>query len=312
MKQNNIDLSLLRTYCINERLSKASLQDAGRPHIRGASFKEFVDSMPNFLASKDLKLFVQEIIKARQGNKTIILAMGAHPIKVGLSPIIIDLIEKGVITAFASNGASIIHDFEIAYQGATSEDVAKELDSGLFGMARQTTQFLNEAINNGVARGVGIGTAIGEFIAKSDFKYKDKSIFAICFKKAIPATVHVAIGADIIHMHPEAKGASIGEGSMRDFRLFTEVVSGLEGGVLINLGSAVIMPEIFLKALNIVRNLGFKANDFTTANFDFIQHYRPTVNILKRPTQLGGRHFAFTGHHEIMFPLLSAMILENL
>ncbi|MCX8070661.1 MAG: hypothetical protein N2738_09185 [Thermodesulfovibrionales bacterium] len=309
---SRINLSLLNTYSLSERFSKASVNNAGKPHKKGGSFREFISSMPDFLASRDIKLFVEAVIKARQSNKPVILAMGAHPIKVGLSPIIIDLIQREVITAFATNGASIIHDFEIAYQGATSEDVSREIDTGLFGMARETGKMLNEAINKGVSRGLGIGKSVGEFISNSDFMYKDKSIFSTCFDKNIPATVHITIGADIIHMHKEADGSSIGMGSLMDFRLFTEVVSFLDGGVFINLGSAVVLPEVFLKALTTVRNLGFEVKDITTANFDFIQHYRPTVNVLKRPTQAGGRHFAFTGHHEIMFTLLSAMIIEGL
>lgn len=307
-----IDLSCLKTYSLSNRFSKSSLDDAAKPHLKGASFLEFINSMPNFLAAKDLHLFTKSIIKATRESKQVILAMGAHPIKVGLSTLIIDLIKRGIITAIATNGASIIHDFEIAYQGATSEDVSKEIDTGLFGMARETCMMINEAITEGVSNGHGIGKAIGKFISNSNLKYKDKSIFATCFEKNIPATVHVTIGADIIHMHKEASGANTGEGSLRDFRLFTECVSFLDGGVFINLGSAVVMPEVFLKALTTVRNLGYEVKDITTANFDFIQHYRPFVNVLKRPTQLGGRHFAFTGHHEIMFPLMCAMIIEGL
>jgi hypothetical protein len=312
MSNCSIDLTKLKTYSIKERKSKVSVNDVGRAHKGGATFEDFVHSLPKFLAAKDLRELAEGIVKARAKGRPVILSMGAHPIKVGLSPIIIDLIERDIITAVATNGASIIHDFEMAYLGQTSEDVAAELDSGAFGMARETAQWVNRAIIEGVNKGHGIGRAIGESIASSSFPHKDLSIFAACYKKGIAATVHVAIGTDIIHMHPEADGAAIGEGSLRDFRLFTEVVSGLEGGVYINVGSAVIMPEIFLKALTTVRNLGFQVFDFTTANMDFIQHYRPTVNILRRPTHKGGRHIALTGHHEIMFPLLAAIVVEAL
>ncbi len=312
MNPQRIDLNGLKRYCLTYRKSKATIEEAAKRHSKGASFSDFIDSLPDFLAAKDLKGLARSVIDARSGNRPVILTMGAHPIKVGLSPLIIDLIERGVITTFATNGASVIHDFEMSYIGCTSEDVAAEIDNGSFGMAEETARFINKAISEGVRRGLGIGTAIGEMIVRSGFKGADDSIFAACYKKGIPATVHVAVGTDIIHMHPEAEGAAIGEGSLRDFKTFTESVSALEGGVLINLGSAVIMPEVFLKALTIVRNLGFVVNDLTTANLDFIQHYRPTMNVLKRPTQRGGRHFAITGHHEIMFPLLAAMIVEGL
>ncbi len=221
--------------------------------------------------------------KARQNDRPVILGMGAHPIKVGLSPLIIDLMRKGIITALATNGACIIHDFEISFIGHTSEDVGKELCSGTFGMARETGRYLNRAINEGAKKGNGIGKAVGEMIYRSKFKFKGKSVFASAYEHDIPATVHVAIGTDIIHMHPDADGAAIGEGSFRDFRLFTSVVSDLEGGVYVNLGSAVLMPEVFLKALTIARNLGNKVENITTVNMDFIQHYRPTANVLKRP-----------------------------
>lgn len=312
MKYKQINLSGLKTYSIKERNSKVSIDKSAMPHKKGSPFGEFINGLPDFLAAKDLRAVAQAIVNAHKNKRPVVLGMGAHPIKVGISPLIIDLIQRGVITAIATNGACIIHDFEISYIGQTSEDVARELCTGAFGMAKETGQMLNSAINIGVKKGYGIGRCIGEFIDFSDFEFKDRSIFREAYRLNIPATVHVAVGADIIHMHPEANGASIGEGSLRDFRLFTSVVADLEGGVYINLGSAVVLPEVFLKALTIARNLGNKVEEFTTVNMDFIQHYRPRENVLRRPTMIKGQCFALTGHHEIMFPLLCAMIIEEL
>jgi deoxyhypusine synthase len=238
--------------------------------------------------------------------------MGAHPIKVGLSPIIIDLMKKNIITAIATNGACIIHDFELSFIGHTSEDVGKELNKATFGMARETGRYLNRAIATVAKKGYGIGKSIGKLISESRFRFKERSIFATAYELDIPATVHIAIGTDIIHMHPDADGCAIGEGSLKDFRLLCSVVSDLNGGVYINLGSAVIMPEVFLKALTVARNLGNKVEDITTVNMDFIQHYRPRENVLKRPTLQKGSAYALTGHHEIMFPLLAAAIIEEM
>lgn len=312
MKYSRIDLSKLKTYSIKDRNSKVLIGKAAKQHGKGKTFSDFVDALPDFLAASDLKAVVKSIVKAYKNSRPVILGMGAHPIKVGLSPVIIDLMQRGVITAVAANGACIIHDFEIAYIGQTSEDVARELCTGAFGMADETGRMLNNAVNDGVKQGKGIGSAVGGFIESSEFSFKEKSIFREGFRLDIPATVHVAIGSDIIHMHPQADGGSIGEGSLRDFRLFTSVVADLEGGVYINLGSAVILPEVFLKALTTARNLGHRVEEFTTVNMDFIQHYRPGENVLKRPTMMKGQCFALTGHHEIMVPLLAAMIIEEL
>ncbi|MBN2654385.1 MAG: hypothetical protein JXR79_04650 [Nitrospirae bacterium] len=311
MKYCQIDLKGLKTYSAKERQSKASIASAADPYSKGANFSDFIKSLPGFLAANDLRAVASAVVKARQKGRPVVLGMGAHPIKVGLSPILIDMINKDIITALACNGACIIHDFEMAFMGQTSEDVAAELGNGSFGMAKETGQGLNRAINDGVASGAGIGAAIGRFIDSSDFEYRQKSIFRTGFLKDIPMSVHVAVGSDIIHMHKEADGAAIGEGSLRDFRLFASVVADLHEGVYINLGSAVVMPEVFLKALSVARNLGNKVDDFTTVNMDFIQHYRPRENVLKRPTQGNGRSYAITGHHEIMFPLLCAMIIEE-
>lgn len=311
MNYKPISVEALKRYSLANRSSKVSVAELGLPHAAGGSFADFVRSLPGFLAANDLRAVSRAVVEARRNGRPVVLGMGAHPIKVGLSPIIIDLMRRGIITAFAGNGACIIHDFELSYAGQTSEDVAMELSTGAFGMAIETGQTLNRAITGGIADGKGIGRAVGSFIAASGFNCRDKSIFATAAELDIPATVHVAVGADIIHMHPEADGAAIGEGSMRDFRLLTSVVADLEGGVYINLGSAVILPEVFLKALTVARNLGHTVEAFTTVNMDFVQHYRPRENVLRRPTAIKGRNFALTGHHEIMFPLLAAMVLEE-
>jgi deoxyhypusine synthase len=312
VKYKPLDVAKIKTYSVKDRMSKASADAAAVPHVKGGSFDEFVNKLPGFLAADDLRAVAGAVVNARRNDRPVILGMGAHPIKVGLSPIIIDLIQKGVITAFASNGASIIHDFEMSFMGKTSEDVARELCTGTFGMGQETGGMVNRAVRDGVSKGYGIGRSMGQFIDASDFPNKDRSIFRAAFRADIPATVHVAVGSDIIHMHPEADGAAIGEGSLRDFRLLSAVVADLEGGVFINLGSAVVLPEVFLKALTVARNLGHKVEEFTTVNMDFIQHYRPRENVLKRPTMIKGRCYALTGHHEIMFPLLAAMIIEGL
>jgi hypothetical protein len=311
-KYKPVSLKKVKTYSISKRKSKVSLAAVASIPEKGETFRTFLDSLPDILAAKNFKAAVAAIVKARQNNRPVVIGMGAHPIKVGLSPLIIDLMKKGVVTAIATNGACIVHDFELSYIGQTSEDVGKELYKGTFGMAGETGTYLNKAIKNGLKNGFGIGQSVGEMIYRSSFRFKNRSIFANACELGIPATVHVAIGTDIIHMHPEADGMATGEGSFRDFRLFTAVVSDLEGGVYINLGSAVIMPEVFLKALTIARNLGNKVENITTVNMDFIQHYRPVENVLRRPTMNKGACYALTGHHEIMFPLFAAAIIEEI
>ncbi len=304
-----IDLKKIKTYSLKGRRSKVSLSDLGSPFRPGKSFKVFLNSLPGVLAVRDFREVVEAIVSAHKREKVVVLGMGAHAIKVGVNPVIIDLMKRGVINAIAMNGAGIIHDFELASAGKTSEDVAESLRHGSFGMAEETARILNQAIIKGVSKGIGIGESVGREILRGKYPYMDKSILASGAKLNIPVTVHVAIGTDIIHMHPSASGSAIGEGSHIDFRLFTSVISQLEGGVYINLGSAVIMPEVFLKALTIARNLGHKVKRFTTVNMDFIQHYRPSVNVLTRP---GGKGYALTGHHEIMFPLLAAAVLDRI
>jgi hypothetical protein len=275
--------------------------------------RDFLQSLPKTLAATDFQEIVQRIVAAIRAQHPVILGMGAHPLKVGLSPLIIDLLEQRILSAVAMNGAGIVHDFELAYQGATSEDVAETLSDGSFGMARETGEFLNTAIHEGVTQeGIGIGRAVGTCIQSAGLPYRHLSVLAACARLEVPACVHVAVGTDIIHMHPQVNGAAIGEGSLRDFRLLTSVVARLEGGVFINLGSAVIIPEVFLKAVSLARNLGYLVNAFTTVDLDFMRHYRPAVNVVTRPTQQGGRGFHLTGHHEILFPLLCAAVLEEL
>ncbi|MBE9505125.1 MAG: hypothetical protein IME96_13225 [Proteobacteria bacterium] len=305
-----IDTSGVKTYSIKDRKSKVSVDDLGSPAGEGVSFEAFFDSLPNILAASDLKAVASAIVESHRADNLVALGMGAHVIKVGLTPLIIDFMERGIINAVAMNGACIVHDFEMAFCGQTSEDVAAELEGGTFGMAEETGRLLNEAIKEGVEKGHGIGLAVGEMILREKLPHADKSILAAGARLNVPVTVHVAIGTDIIHMHPYADGAALGEGSLRDFRTFSSVVSELDGGVYLNVGSAVLMPEIFLKALTLVRNLGHEVKRFSTVNMDFIQHYRPTVNVVRRPTQDGGKGYALTGHHEIMVPLLFGMIRE--
>jgi hypothetical protein len=310
-KYTPISLKKLKTYSLRQRKSKVTLDKLGNP-FSGGTFKDFLNSLPDILASKDFKEVVEAIVRAKRACRPVVLGMGAHPIKVGLTPIIINLMENNVITAVAMNGACIVHDFELGLIGHTSEDVDVEICRGTFGMARETGKYLNQAIKEGVSKGKGIGKAVGDYILNGRFPHKKLSILAQASRLDIPVTVHVAIGTDIIHMHPEADGASIGEGSMRDFKLFTSIISDLKGGVYINLGSAVIMPEVFLKAIAIARNLRFDVKDFTTVNMDFIQHYRCRENVLRRPILSGGNSYALTGHHEIMFPLLAAAVMEHI
>ena len=307
-----IDLTRLKTYPLDSRKSKVSVADFAAPWQQGADFANFLDSLPAILAADDLKAVIAAVAAAAQKRKTIALGMGAHVIKVGLNPILIDLLQRGVITAVAMNGAGIIHDLELALQGQTSEDVSASLGDGSFGMARETGEFLNRAIETAGEEEIGLGLAVGEAIRSADLPYQEKSLLAACARLKVPATVHVALGTDIIHMHPGFNAAATGEASHRDFRIFASVVGTLEEGVYLNVGSAVIMPEVFLKATTLVRNLGNQLENFTTVNMDFIRHYRPMTNVVHRPTSGGGRGFNLVGHHEIMLPLLAAGVIELL
>lgn len=277
------------------------------------SFKDFYDSLPDILAGKSLKDLVKSIFRAKSLKKPVILSFGAHLIKCGLGPLVIDLCKRGVITALATNGASSVHDFEIACLGRTSEDVAERLKDGSFGMTAETGEFLNSAAKKAAEEGAGLGCVIGREIKKRRLANRSVSIFENAYELGVPITVHVAIGTDIIYQHPQCDGGAWGKASYADFLSFCSTVSGLgQGGVLMNFGSAVILPEVFLKSLTICRNLGYSVKDFTTANFDMIRQYRPRENIVTRPTMSGGRGFDFIGHHEIMFPLLYAAIINEL
>jgi hypothetical protein len=309
-----LNLARLRTYPLKTRHSKVRMADFASSWRRGHSFKAFLKTLPDILAGKTFRAVVAAIVDARARGRPVILGLGAHPTKVGLNPIMIDLMRKGVITAVAMNGAVIIHDFELAYQGQTSEEVEAEIDSGRFGMAEDTGRILNEAIVQGWQTGLGIGEAIGRYILNHarQFPHRRLSLLAAGVKLGLPVTVHVAIGTDIIHMHPKANGEAIGGGSLVDFRKLAAVVSQMEGGVYINLGSAVLMPEVFLKTVTLGRNLGRALRHITTVDMDFLPHYRAMTNVVKRPTQKGGKGYALTGHHELMVPLLAAAVLEKL
>ncbi|EFK10692.1 conserved hypothetical protein [delta proteobacterium NaphS2] len=302
----------VRSYPLADRKSKVDTHDFAHPWSVGGTLDTWLNSLPHILAAEDLLMVRDRIVAAFFGQHKIILAMGAHPIKVGLNPVIIDLMERGVISALAMNGACIIHDTELAMAGKTSEDVAAELNRGNFGMAEETGRFLNQAITEGAGKGMGLGESVGNMLLKEAFSFDRYSLLARARELDIPVTVHVAVGTDIIHFHPLANGAHIGATSHRDFRIFCRLVSEMDKGVLINLGSAVILPEVFLKALSVVRNLGHEVKDITTINMDFIRQYRPMTNVVHRPTQDGGKGFSLVGHHEIMFPLLAAALIEGI
>ncbi len=307
-----IDPKRLRTIALGRRRSKVAQAALGSPVRAGMSVRALMRALPDLLAAHDLREVAARIARAIRRRCPVVLGMGAHPIKVGLNPLIVDLIRRHRLTAVAMNGACLVHDFELAYIGHTSEDVGPGLDTGRFGMARETGEFLNMAMRDGVARGHGLGRAVGEAMLRARLRFGASSILAATARVGIPATVHVAVGTDIIHMHPSADGAVLGEGSLRDFRLLAGVVSGLEGGVYVNLGSAVVLPEVFVKALNMARNLGHRVRNFTTIDMDFNRHYRPGVNVVSRPTARGGLGIQLTGHHEIMFPLLWAAVEDQL
>jgi hypothetical protein len=311
-KTEPLSLEGIKTYSLKERLSKVSHQDFGRPWEAGGSLKEFVSRLPAILAGTDFKEVVAAWVQAYTDKRQVLLGMGAHPLKVGLSPILVDLLTKNLLTGVAVNGAGIIHDAEIAMVGATSEDVDQDLGCGRFGMARETATFLNEAISWGAQEGLGLGEAVGRRLLAADFPYKHLSLLATAAQLNVPLTVHVAVGTDIIHLHPSVDPKALGETSHRDFRRFAALVSQLADGVYLNLGSAVIMPEVFLKAVTLARNLGHQVAPLTTVNLDFIQHYRTLTNVVRRPTAGAGQGYALTGHHELLFPLLAAAVLEKL
>lgn len=308
---DDFDLSGITTYPLASRASKARVQDFARPLSSGGSMSAFIDALPAILAAADLKAIVRAILDAKRSGGGVVWGLGAHVIKTGLGPVLIDLMERGFVSAIATNGAAVIHDFEVALAGATSEDVDEALGAGRFGMAEETGGLLNGAINDGVAAGLGIGQAIVRFVASKEPPFARVSVLAAAARLQIPVTVHVALGTDIIHMHPAASGAALGEGSLRDFRFFVSNVSRLERGVYLNCGSAVVLPEVFLKAVALARNRGIPLAEMTTVNLDFVRLYRPQTNVVSRPTAGTGRGFSLVGHHELMIPLLAAALIER-
>ncbi|MBI3653337.1 MAG: deoxyhypusine synthase family protein [Acidobacteria bacterium] len=306
-----LDITKLATYPLAARQSKVTTADFAQPLTDGASVNEFFNALPNILAAKDLRELASLIRAAKRQQRPVIVGLGGHVIKTGVAPVLIDLLQRGLVSALVMNGAAMIHDFEIALVGQTSEDVDATLGSGAFGMAEETGTFINAAINQGATDGLGMGESVARHLHSLNPPHAEQSLLCASYEARVPLTVHVALGTDIIHIHRNADGASLGKTSLQDFRLLCALVRELhEGGVYLNIGSAVILPEVFLKTVTVVRNLGYALNDFTTANFDFLQHYRPLTNVVKRPVAGVGRGYSFTGHHEIMIPLLAAAILE--
>ncbi len=307
-----INLNKVKTYPLSDRKSKVSSADFAGVWEKGGSYKKFLERLPNILSGNDIKAVIAGVAEAARQNKTVIFGMGAHVIKVGLNPIIIDLMQRGIITGVAMNGAGIIHDLEVALAGQTSEDVAASIDDGSFGMAGETADFLNQALSQSDKGTFGLGQSIGRAIMSNQLPQVEHSILAAGWRLDIPVTVHVAIGTDIIHMHPQFDPAKAGQASHRDFRILTSMVGSLEGGVYLNAGSAVVLPEVFLKAVTLARNLGHTLDRFMTVNIDFIRHYRPLTNVIQRPTAKGGTGINLVGHHEILLPLIAAGIIEEL
>ncbi|SMC27709.1 hypothetical protein SAMN02746041_03044 [Desulfacinum hydrothermale DSM 13146] len=308
-----LSLEAIRTTSLFDRPSKVAARDLAKPWVAGGRLKDFLACLPAQLAAKDLVEAVQAVADAVWDGRTVLLGMGAHPIKVGLAPVIIDAMESGILKGVALNGAGVIHDVEMALAGKTSEDVGAHLSLGRFGMARETAEFINGAVSRpGNVGRVGFGEAVGRALLEADPPYARFSILSAAARLGIPVTVHVAMGTDIIHMHPSMDGAAAGAASHLDFRIFCRLVSNLRKGVYINLGSAVVLPEVFLKAVSVAANLGYDLSGLTTLNMDFMRHYRPQVNVVERPTAGKGRGFSLVGHHEILFPLFCAALKEAL
>lgn len=309
------------TYPLASRKSKVSVPDFARPLAANPSLSAFLDALPKILGAGDLRAVVQAIQQGKRSRKAVLWGMGGHVIKTGLGPVIVDLMCRGFVSGIAMNGAALIHDFEIALSGQTSEDVEAGLSEGKFGMATETGLFLNQIASTSAFSGIGYGEAAGKFLASRKLapQHTQASVLWSAYKLHIPVTVHLAIGTDISHMHPAADGAALGAATLHDFRLFCGLVKEMHpGGVYLNWGSAVLLPEIFLKAVSVVRNLGVPLRPITTANFDFIQHYRPTHNVVRRPTAAVGKGrgadskgYAITGHHEILLPLIAAALVSN-
>jgi deoxyhypusine synthase len=305
------DLSKVKTYSISKRKSKVKINHLAGEIKKGGGWKNFIKSFPKILMADDFQALVGKILKAGSKKRPVLIGLGGHVIKCGLSPIIIQLMKKGIVSGIVMNGAASIHDFELSFFGKTSECVEKNIEKGKFGFCEETGRMMNEAF--GKANSLGMGEALGGYILTQKAKHKNISILAQAKKLSIPVTVHVAIGTDIIHQHPKADGEVLGRLSFYDFRKFgAEVMEMLKGGVFINFGSAVVIPEVFIKALSIARNITGIKGSFTTANFDLIYHYRPRENIVKRPVKSQGTGYNFCGPHEIMIPLLAKTILEKI
>lgn len=308
---DDFDLSGIKTYPLKSRPSKVTVANFGRAVGPDASLSQFLSSLPDCLGARDLMAVAHAVAGAAKSDAGVVWALGAHVIKTGVGPVLIDLMERGFVSAIATNGAAVIHDFEIALAGATSEDVDQTLGPGTFGMADETGRVLNRAINDGVAAGMGIGQSVSRYLHDRQPQHARSSVLAAAGRHGIPVTVHVAVGTDIIHMHPAASGAALGEGSLRDFRHFVANVARLERGVFLNCGSAVVLPEVFLKAVALARNQGIPLASLTTVNLDFIRSYRPQTNVVTRPTAgTSGRGYSLVGHHEILLPLLAAAIVQ--
>ncbi len=310
-KFKKIDISKVKTLKVEQRKTKADISRLGKPSSQGLSFPEFLKTLPDCLKARDLLFVADKIARAYRGKRPVVWMMGAHSVKVGLSDILIDLVEQGFISHLAANGAFAIHDLEMAFFGRTSEEVADGLSDGSFGMVEETPRLIFEAAADSRAADLGLGEGLGRFICDKKAQYSKHSVLQACYSMGVPATIHVAIGTDTICQHPGFDGALFGGLSHDDFLIFCESVGKLSGGVVLNIGSAVILPEVFLKALTTARNIYGEISDFTAVNLDMIQHYRPNVNVTGRPVADGGQGFSFTGHHEIMIPLLAAAIKDK-
>lgn len=308
-----LELNNVKTYPLASRRSKVSLDDFARPLQADASLRDFLDSLPNILAVQSLREIAARMRRARELQKPIIWGIGGHVVKTGLAPLIIDLMKRGFVNAIAANGSVLVHDSEIAMVGSTSEDVDATLGEGAFGGADETGKLLNRAAALGAKESIGLGEATGQALLALNPKHADYSLLCAAYQARVPFTVHLTIGGDIGHFHPEADGAALGATTHTDFRLLSELVRRMDGGgVYLNIGSAVTLPEVFLKAVTLVRNLGHPLTDITTANFDFIQSYRPLTNVVRRPNADGaGRGFSVTGHHELTIPLLAAQLIAG-
>jgi hypothetical protein len=312
--QQPLEFAGLKTVPLRERGGKVKTSDFATPYRRGSGVGALIDSLPRILAAGSLRAVADAIIMARQKRRAVIWGLGGHVVKCGLSPVLLDLMRRGYATAFAMNGAAAIHDFEIALAGHTSEDVEAVLPDGRFGTAEETGAGMSRAVAEGVRDGIGLGEALGRALESSaDPAFAPFSLLHGAYCSHVPVTVHVALGTDTPHTHPTADGAAMGAAAHRDFRLFCALLCELDcGGVYLNVGSAVVLPEVFLKAVSAVRNLGHPLGGFTTANFDFLQHYRPRVNVVERPhAGSGGAGYAITGHHELLIPLLAAALIER-